>query len=324
MTVRFNHPRAVLLAVAAAGLLAAVGLVVVLYAQPAEANYPGTNGKIAYSGGGGNNLEIYTIDPNGGNNVKVTNNQLANERPAYSPTDNKIAFQGRDPNGGDWEIYTANLDGGSRFNVTDNNVDDENPYYSPSGNRIAYSSKVTNDWDIYTIDTNGGSRQSVTNTSSDERNPAFAPSGTKNFREIAYSRRDGNDWDIYTIDTTGAAPKNITNTDSSDDEDPDYSPDGKWIAYSSFPPTGATGDADIYQINSSGFGNKSNITSDNTADDFWPSYSPDGTKIAYVSGPANGDTEIYYINTNGGGRTPVTNNKTQNLNPYWGCEGGCK
>jgi Tol biopolymer transport system component len=43
-TVRLNHLRGVLLAAAAAGLLAAAGLVVVLYSQPAEANYPGTNG----------------------------------------------------------------------------------------------------------------------------------------------------------------------------------------------------------------------------------------------------------------------------------------
>ncbi len=49
-TVRLNHPGAALLAVAAAGLLAAVGLLAVLYAQPAEANYPGTNGKIYYAG----------------------------------------------------------------------------------------------------------------------------------------------------------------------------------------------------------------------------------------------------------------------------------
>ena len=49
-TVRLDHPGAALLAVAAAGLLAAVGLLTVHYAQPAEANYPGTPGKIYYSG----------------------------------------------------------------------------------------------------------------------------------------------------------------------------------------------------------------------------------------------------------------------------------
>src|SRR5215211_8200730 len=64
-TVRLNHLSAALLA-AAAGLLAAVGLVVVLYAQPAEANFPGKPGKIAYAGYEGNDSEIYTINPNGG------------------------------------------------------------------------------------------------------------------------------------------------------------------------------------------------------------------------------------------------------------------
>ena len=45
-TIRLNHLRAALLAAAAAGLLAAVGLlVVILYAQPAEANFPGKPAK---------------------------------------------------------------------------------------------------------------------------------------------------------------------------------------------------------------------------------------------------------------------------------------
>ena len=65
-TVRLDHLRAALLTAAAAGLLAAVGLLMVLYAQPAEANYPGTNGKIYYSGDDGNDEEIYSINPDGG------------------------------------------------------------------------------------------------------------------------------------------------------------------------------------------------------------------------------------------------------------------
>src|SRR5829696_8497253 len=121
-TVRLNHLRAALLAAVAAGLLAAAGLVVVLYAQPAEANYPGTPGKIAYSGWDGKDLEIYTINPNGGSNVKVTNNQSGDEAPAYSPNAKKIAYSGWD--GKDLEIYTINPGGGSRKNVTNNNTND--------------------------------------------------------------------------------------------------------------------------------------------------------------------------------------------------------
>ena len=95
-TVRLDHLRTALLTVAAAGLLAAVGLVI-LYAQPAEANYPGKPGKIAYSGDDGNDLEIYTINSNGGSNVRVTNDQSGNEAPAYSPNAKKIALSGWEP-----------------------------------------------------------------------------------------------------------------------------------------------------------------------------------------------------------------------------------
>ena len=119
-TVRLNHLGAALLAAAAAGLLASVGLLVVLYAQPAEANYPGTAGKIYYSGDDGQDYEIYSINPDGGSNVRLTNNQSANWEPAYSPTGKKVAYSGWD--GQDWEIYTSDLDGGSRVNVTNNNT----------------------------------------------------------------------------------------------------------------------------------------------------------------------------------------------------------
>jgi hypothetical protein len=104
-TVRLNHLRAALLAVAAAGLLAAVGLfVVVLYAQPAEANFPGKPGKIAFAGYDGQDYEIYTINPNGGGKKQLTDNSLDDREPAYSPSGKKIAYSGKDAPDGDNEV----------------------------------------------------------------------------------------------------------------------------------------------------------------------------------------------------------------------------
>src|SRR5918999_3821795 len=81
-TVRLNHLRAALLAVAAAGLLAAVGLVVViLYAQPAEANFPGKPGKIVFSGYDGQDYEIYTINSGGGGKQQLTDNSTEDRYP---------------------------------------------------------------------------------------------------------------------------------------------------------------------------------------------------------------------------------------------------
>src|ERR687889_42953 len=136
--VRLDHLRAGLLAVAAAGLLAAVGLVV-LYAQPAEANFPGKPGKIAYSGldAPDGDYEIYTINANGGGKKQLTDNSLSDFEPSYSPSGKKIAFGEYD--GNDEEIYTINSGGGGKKQLTDNSTGDYEPAYSPSGKKIAYT-----------------------------------------------------------------------------------------------------------------------------------------------------------------------------------------
>src|SRR5215208_5568105 len=166
-TVRINHLRAALLAAAAAGLLAAVGLfVVVLYAQPAEANFPGKPGKIAYSGLDAPNgdYEIYTINPNGGGKKQLTDNSLDDREPAYSPSGKKIAYSGKDAPDGDYEIYTINSGGGGKKQLTDNSTSDDDPSYSPSGKKIAYSGRdaPNGDYEIYTISAGGGSKKQLT------------------------------------------------------------------------------------------------------------------------------------------------------------------
>src|SRR5215218_2116983 len=168
-TVRLNHLRAALLAVAAAGLLAAVGLVVFLYAQPAEANYPGKPGKIAYAGGDGTNLAIYAIKPNGRGKRPLTVKGVNNRDPAYSPNGRRIAYSGYD--GKDYEIYTINAGGGGKRRLTDNSTDDRSPYYSPSGKKIAYINVTGTDGEIWTIQPNGGGKHRVTNNASNDRSP---------------------------------------------------------------------------------------------------------------------------------------------------------
>jgi Tol biopolymer transport system component len=126
--------------VAAAGVLAAAGLLVLIVLlvqeQSAEATSPGKPGKIAYSAYDGTNVAIYTIDPGGGNRFKVTDKPGYARNPAYSPTGNKIAYSGHD--GNDSEIYTIDPGEGEPLKVTDNDTDDLYPSYSPSGQTIAY------------------------------------------------------------------------------------------------------------------------------------------------------------------------------------------
>jgi dipeptidyl aminopeptidase/acylaminoacyl peptidase len=65
---------------------------------------------------------------------------------------------------------------------------------------------------------------------------AFSPDGT----ELAYSAKDqgrANAWstdiNVYTVSVTGGAPDVITSSNKGADENPVYSPDGRWILYHS-------------------------------------------------------------------------------------------
>jgi hypothetical protein len=73
---------------AAEGVLVAVGvllLMVAVQAQPAEATFPSLPGNIAYTGSDETDTEIFTINPNGGGRVQVTNNATPDSEPSYSP-----------------------------------------------------------------------------------------------------------------------------------------------------------------------------------------------------------------------------------------------
>ena len=69
---------------AAAGMIGAVGLLMlVVDLRPAEATFPGKNGRIAYVGVTKKGINIYTIKPGGGGKVKVTDNRTDDSAPSW-------------------------------------------------------------------------------------------------------------------------------------------------------------------------------------------------------------------------------------------------
>jgi dipeptidyl aminopeptidase/acylaminoacyl peptidase len=100
-----------------AGVLLACAAALLALSEKAEANFPGKNGRIAYSGHDGNDYEIYTINPNGGTPLRLTNNDRDDEYPSYSPNGKRIVYEAWD--GHDAEIYTIKVGGGSNTLVTD-------------------------------------------------------------------------------------------------------------------------------------------------------------------------------------------------------------
>lgn len=100
-----------------------------------------------------NTQDIYTINPDGTNETRLTTAAGVDNQPAFSPDGSKIAFvsfRGGDPDG---EIYVMNADGTNQIRLTDDTREDRYPTFTPDGTRITFGNRV--DGHLSTINVDG-------------------------------------------------------------------------------------------------------------------------------------------------------------------------
>jgi len=285
-----------LLAVALAAILAVV-LLAMVATTPAQAAFPGQNGKIVYDYDDGD-VEIYSMDPDGSNQTNLTNSPSSIEAEArVSPDGKKIVFASdRDNPGGKPKIYTMNADGSNQTRITNNAAADKQPAWSPDGKQITFISTRDGNQEIYKMNADGTRQTRLTKTSEYEYFPAWSPDGTKiAFSKWVYQSSTPKNLEIYQMNPRGSNVVRLT-TNSSDDYAPVWSPDSKQIAFVRDATGGSSfceSSADIYKMNSNGTSPVRLTT--NSASDCLPAWSPDGKQIAFTS-DQDGNNEIYKIN----------------------------
>ena len=268
---------------ALAAMLAALLLILAAPADTARAQKQGDekSGRIVFAsdrstGNGVKNpegdFEVFVMNPDGKKLVQLTENAVDDFDPTLSPDGHKIAFvsqnvQASNPEG-DAEIYTMNIEDSDGRNLTNNggSVNERDPHFSPDGQQIAFTSfgaqpsNPEGDFEVYWMNVDGSDQQNLTNTSGtiSDFDAAISPDGQR----IAYvsagaraSNPEGED-EIYAMNALdGSDQKNLTNTAAGVQDDfPDYSPDGKKIAYDSDgdQPSNREGDDEVYLMNADG------------------------------------------------------------------------
>ncbi len=100
--------------------------------------------------------------------------------------------------------------------------------WTPDG-RLVYSSDVSGNRDLWVMSADGSDPKQLTSDSGTNFSPVVSSDG----RYIVFvsDRKDGRH-NIWRIDADGANPKQLTNGNY--DRNPAFSPDGKWIVYTSF------------------------------------------------------------------------------------------
>lgn len=240
------------------------------------------------------------------------------------------------------EIYLMNADGSDLRRLTNNRVSDIFPSLSPDGTKIIFESnrrrvagEPPNVSDLFLMNTDGTEqtwlrRGSGATWSPDGTSIAFhaSASGT-GLPATPYPGSATVDSDVFIVslgdfnDRT-AVPRNITNNPTAVDDDPDWSPDGRTIIFTSHSAAedykNATG-AEIYAISADFTGKPKALTS-NKYEERAPSWSPDGKRIVFCCRRGTKpDFDICVMNADGSGERKLTNSPLGDLTPSWSPDG---
>jgi Tol biopolymer transport system component len=135
--------------------------------------------RIAFASTKDGNFEIYVMDADGTNPVRVTTDPQADGRPVFTADGSALVFQSQRT--GKLAIYTAALDGSGVKALTTDSVS-QTPTVSPDGGTVAYSSVRNKNYDIWLMGRDGANQRAFTRTlQQNETEPRFLRDGSLAF-----------------------------------------------------------------------------------------------------------------------------------------------
>ena len=209
---------------------------------------------------------IYTINIDGTDIKRVTDDLGSDGMPAWSPTGEEIAFSSQ-RNSEDFDIFLVRTDGSNLRILTDDPAQDSWPSWSPDGSQITFDSDRSGSWEIHVVGRDGTNVSQLTHDSISGQSD-WSPDG----KQIVFmSYRDGNA-EIYVMDSDGTHPQRLTEDPAKDDY-PSWSPNGQYIVFSS----DRAGNRDLYIMKSDG----SRVTqlTEDAANQYPPKWSPENISM---------------------------------------------
>jgi dipeptidyl aminopeptidase/acylaminoacyl peptidase len=281
---------------------------------------------------------IYLVSTDSGKSIKLTNGEKGESAPQWSPDGSRLAFLADRDKGA--QIWLIPADGGEAEKLTSEESAIQSFRWSGDGKQIAFVTRdvpkdkdarekkkkdkfdtITVDRDLnyshlWTINVESPSaskdKKRLTEGEFSVQTPQWSPDGKwlayaaskagaqeSSFTDISNDR----DSDLFVIAATGGTPRKLT-TNPAPDANPQWSPDGKWLAYAANTDSWAS-KTDVMLIAVEGGAPKNLTASFIESAGGGLSWSPDGKALYFTSGVGM-YSHVYSVPVAGGNVTPVT------------------
>lgn len=187
----------------------------------------------------------------------------------------------------------------------------------PVGQIAFASTRAGGDSEIFVMDADGTNLRQMTHNRVDDHSPDWAPDG----RRIVFVREDwAEDHDLHIVDSVTGLERQFTAWRYWYEDDPVWSPDGEWIAFSSKHPDGDGGD--VIAMSLDGKRMRYVATQQENSTNIDPSWSPDGRRLVFIEYYDSYDLYTTSFCCGGGYRkSPVTSDPLQEWHPDWSPDG---
>ncbi|MDX1691911.1 MAG: hypothetical protein R3290_12910 [Acidimicrobiia bacterium] len=248
---------------------------------------------------GGADTELWSIDADGSNHVKVLDDATG---PAWAPSRLTFAYQMDDDASVENGIYLAAPDGSSTQKLTDD-AENSDLEWSPDGKQLVFL-----DLD-YKLSFYGVESGNVSTTTRTGHNPAWSGGPIGPYPEaVLYTAETDPDWSINAMNPANGniVPWGFTLLGKSAGQHvhPDVHTGTNRVVFAYNDTDNALYDLFLYDPASDTL---TRLTNTPNTNEVWPTFSPDGTRIAFISHPGiYGDHNLFVIDDDGSNRTQVT------------------
>jgi len=223
--------------------------------------------------------------------------------PAISPDGRWLVFSRGVGTGDISQLYLLELSGdlqpkGEPKQITFENQAHDSPVWTPDGRELLFISgewASSSLWRMAVFNGRAGEQQRLAFAGQSVAFPAISRQGQR----LVYSRFLGSNNDIWRVETSVNSGKAVRPVkliwSTQSDEDPDYSPDGKRIAFKS----ARSGSFEIWVCDTDG-SNPIQLSSSVGQGTGNPHWSPDGRNILFGSTNVEGLDDLFLINSQGG------------------------